>query len=123
VAAPCGASTSSREPAPATIRFVVIRHDRRPHYPPLPGSPSRWQRPTSPWLRSSPNTRPIVRPRIPAPQIARWIAQLARSIGPLTSTECLADARRAQARLLCNCTGCTIAIAPTTPRLRSIRLL
>ncbi len=34
-AAPCGASMSSREPAPTTIRFVVIRHDQRLHHPPL----------------------------------------------------------------------------------------
>ncbi len=33
-AAPCGASMSSREPARATIRFVVTRHDQ--HHPPLP---------------------------------------------------------------------------------------
>lgn len=35
-AASCGASMSSREPAHATIRFVVIRHDPRLHHPPVP---------------------------------------------------------------------------------------
>lgn len=35
-APPCGASTSSREPARATNRFVVTRHDQRLHHPPVP---------------------------------------------------------------------------------------
>lgn len=77
----------------------------------------------SPWPRSSPLTPSVIRPRIIAQQIARGIALLARAMASLTSDQYRVDARRPKSHLLGSRTGCTIAVAPATPRLRSIRLL
>jgi hypothetical protein len=102
----------------ATIRFVVIRHD--PSAAPSSHSVISFsvERPRSPRPRSFPNIPPIDRPCIPAQRVTPWIAPLARSMRPLASGECLADARSLQLPHRPRLVGDAVAPNPDRPMKR-----
>lgn len=109
--------------APVTIRFVVTRHDQRPHYPPprdhLRGGNVRSRRscarrrtPGRSFDHASQRRKSLAGSR-------NWPDQSDPS-HLLNVSPTRGEHRRA---FSATAPDCTIAIAPTTPRLRSIRLL